>query len=395
MKWIVLQLIVLCILISSCQKTEPIENENFDRITIDKFFLEDENLGGGTCIQNTADGGFIITGEGNNRNAFILKLDSDGNQIWLNTDFDDESEREDAMHIIQCIDGSFAVCGRRETNERELKACIWKISPEGDLTWFSIIDPPTDSEQFNGLIELQQGGFICVGRAQNKLNSKDMLVSYFNTSGEEIWTIEVDNFTYDEAYSVVQTSDSTIVIAGDTHDNFLDVRFVIGQVKLDGSIDWIKVKKEFSTNPGLLIEMIKTSDNGLLLASDVDPSSGDVNLGLLKMTLDGDTEWSKRHGINDIFDRGSALVETMDGGFGIAGIIDNDDGNDVYVVQTDSSGELIWSKEYQKVGSHSPWSIVERPNGGFMIVGPSWKEANAVGASQLFVHKINQNGEVE
>jgi hypothetical protein len=60
----------------------------------------------GSSIQQTADGGFIVSGSAGG-NAWIAKLDSDGNPIWENT----YGTAIVALSIHQTLDGGFLVAG--------------------------------------------------------------------------------------------------------------------------------------------------------------------------------------------------------------------------------------------------------------------------------------------
>ena len=87
----------------------------------------------------------------------------------------------------------------------------------------------------------------------------------------------------------------------------------------------------------------------------------------------GDSLWLKTYGgpLGDIAYRGKQLP---DGGFIFTGTTRNFgnagfDNTDIYVVRTDSEGEVIWQKGYGLGGYELGASVVLTPDGGFIIGG--------------------------
>ncbi|MHC4271539.1 MAG: hypothetical protein ACYST2_04420, partial [Planctomycetota bacterium] len=65
------------------------------------------------------------------------------------------------------------------------------------------------------------------------------------------------------------------------------------------------------------------------------------------------------------------VIETSDGGFlmvGETGFIDNNSAK-IYVVKTNSSGGLLWQKEFGSSGYNLGNGCVETPDGNYVIAG--------------------------
>jgi hypothetical protein len=103
-----------------------------------------------------------------------------------------------------------------------------------------------------------------------------------------------------------------------------------------------------------------------------------------------------------------ALVHTSDNGYVITGATETFSPNalyDVYMIKTDSTGNLIWSKTYGGDKIDATYAIVEAPDGGYVVTGftDSWAylhlRANiplsVLGddSSHVFLMKVNTAGD--
>ena len=70
---------------------------------------------------------------------------------------------------------------------------------------------------------------------------------------------------------------------------------------------------------------------------------------LLKLTLTGDTVWSKHYGELGRAEICRHVIQTLDGGFmlvGTQGALNNEPGASFYVIKTDASGVMEWDTTY-------------------------------------------------
>ncbi len=87
-------------------------------------------------------------------------------------------------------------------------------------------------------------------------------------------------------------------------------------------------------------------------------------------TLQPILEWSKTFGdINN--DEGWAMDKTLDGGFILAGytIPASKNWSDIYLIKTDSNGELIWSKTIGDSLDEYANDVKQLPDGSFIVAG--------------------------
>ncbi|GAA3595456.1 hypothetical protein Q4Q39_07470 [Flavivirga amylovorans] len=128
----------------------------------------------------------------------------------------------------------------------------------------------------------------------------------------------------------------------------------------------------------------KTSDGGYAILGYVQSSDGDVSnklndsfdYWLLKYDQNNTLQWQKTYGGSDD-DRGSDIIQTLDGGFAVLGysksndgdVIENSGFNDFWVSKLDASGSVSWEKSFGFSGADNGISIIQTNDGGYLLTG--------------------------
>jgi len=309
-------------------------------------------------IQQTSDGSYIvvgfsgsnvdITGKYGDTDCWIVKLDANGNIVWQKCL--GGSSYDYANSIQQTSDGGYIIAGESESNDGNVTGnhgntdyWIVKLDANGNIVWQkcfggSGIDKPSSIQQTS------DGGYIVAGESDSNdgnvtgnHGNTDCWIIKLDENGNIIWQKCLGDLGYEGAYSIRQTSDGSYIIAGnsqpagDIPENYRSVDYWIVKLDANGNIVWQKCLGGSSYDYANSIQ--QTSDGGYIIAGESESNDGNVtgNHGntdcwIVKLDANGNIVWEKCLG-GSSFEWVSAIQQTSDGGYIVAGGSDSNDGN--------------------------------------------------------------------
>lgn len=297
-----------------------------------------------------------------------------------------------AQALVQTADGGFALTGWRETAPGERDAYLAVTDGDGNVTFDRTYGGARDETTYD-IVETSDGGFALAG-----------LTTSFGAGGYDAWLVKTDEAgdvvfteTYggdgrDRAKAIVQTADGGFVLGGDTTSG--DTRISdFWLVKTDE-----EGREEFSrTYGGALSEtadaMIRTNDGGFALAgTTLSFGSGGNDFWFLKTDEEGDEEFAEAFG-GEGLETASSLVQTVDGGFALAGSTTSFDrgGSDIWLVKTDEAGNEEFTRTYGGDELDLTDAVVRADDGGFALAG--FTESFGVEGSDIFLLTTDATGE--
>jgi hypothetical protein len=132
----------------------------------------------------------------------------------------------------------------------------------------------------------------------------------------------------------------------------------------------------FYGGPGneILNRIRSTRDGGYVMAGNTDyyglGNSPVTNAYVIKTANNGTVEWSIAYGGASNHDDAADVQQTLDGGFIVSGWTDSyGPMRKAYLLKLDSTGMISWSKSYSNSAHIEADRILERPNGNFLIYG--------------------------
>jgi outer membrane protein assembly factor BamB len=384
----------------------------------------------GNSVQQTADGGYIVIGGveddfdelgGLETRAHLIKTDSSGNELWSET-FEETGE-PGGDSVQQTVDGGYIISGRVTPIEAIGVVYLIKTNSEGNQLWRKTFDrPPTHTGGIYGgmgrdrfsVRQTADGGYILAGFAG---------IIKTDADGTELWRkYLVRDWT---GYAVQETSDGGYIIFGrgliktDSDGNEIWRKAFYGYGYVCGSYYWgqqttdggyINLLTECGCEDkwGCTADLIKTDPHGNIVFRE---SYGDSIGGSVQQTKDGGYIITGRYKVywngggalliktdalgkelwarvfNEETDTGGNFVrQTTDGGYVVAGSKDSD----VYLLKTDTNGNELWSKTFGGIEDDSGNSVQQTSDGGYIIVGST--KSFGAGGSDVYVLKTDTNG---
>jgi len=187
-------------------------------------------------------------------------------------------------------------------------------------------------------------------------------------------------YTDSEQYTIVQTADQGLVVAGG--------RFWLFKVDSQGSVLWSKIYQlnDESYSNGGFYSMIQTSDGGFALTGTVQTDDGGNDFWLVKTNSVGAAQWNHTYNSGtytesdgNVYprnDEARRVIQTSDGGYALVGsssLYRASTSSVVYsswVVKTDAQGNQLWNRGYDLLNIPGCASIIiQTSDGGYAIAG--------------------------
>jgi len=304
--------------------------------------------------------------------------------------------------VVQTSDGGFAVAGLTGSyGAGSYDFFLVKFSSTGTYEWSRAVGGTSDDDGWS-VVQTSDGGFAVAGMTRSYgAGSGDLLLVKFNASGSVLWSRAVGGTSVDVGGSVVQTSDSGFAVAGFTYSygagtpdycNLFLVKF-----SSTGTVEWSRAVGGTSYDVGYSV--VETSDGGLAVAGltySYGAGSPDYpNLFLVKFTSTGSVEWSRAVGGTTSDDYGFSVVQTSDGGLAIAGYTRSFGAGDwdFFLVKFTAIGTVEWSRAVGGTSSDYGTSVVQTSDGGFAVAGETYSYgAGTPDSSNLLLVKFDSEG---
>ena len=196
-------------------------------------------------------------------------------------------------------------------------------------------------------------------------------IQIFSQVPDTMWTKTFGGSNIDVGYCVQQTADSGYIISGYTRSYGTMSGRNVWLIKTDryGNEQWNNTFGGADDEEGYSVR--QTNDGGYIIAGYTKSfGAGGTDVFLIKTDSAGNQSWIGSYG-GSSDDEGYAVLQTADGNYIIAGETESfgAGGKDVWLIKTNSSGNIIWQKTHGGMGSDGAWSVQQTTDGGYVLTG--------------------------
>ena len=328
----------------------------------------------GHYVQQTTDGGYVITGYTSSygsttgRNVWLIRTDSSGNEQWNRT-FGGANDDE-GWCVQQTTDGGYIITGYTKSYGAG-KEDFWLLKTDsgGNLQWTKTFGGE-EIDFGRSVRQTADGGYIIAGYTHSYGAGYAWLIKT-DASGNTIWTKLLGGTKSDAAYCVQKTSDGGYILGGATLSYGPSSVPNAWLVKTDsmGDQQWYNVFGGTDVDQGHCVA--QTADGGYILAGETRSfGAGLYDMLLVKTDSSGNEQWIKTFGGTGR-DYCYSVQQTFTGGYILAGytLSYGAGGDDVWVVKTDSMGNEVWNETYGGTSSDVGYSVKQTTDGGYIVVG--------------------------
>ena len=424
-----------------CRKEKiipPIKTDNTPQLLFSKTFGGDQEEHFGTIVK-TADGGYLMAGTtssangsgdiplspavGGNLDMFIVKTGVDGNKEWVTTIGGDNNDY--ARSIAICPDGSgYMIAGYSASSSAgdipvtrgEFDMAVVKIDLNGKKQWVKTFGGYGSDEAHSITVSRDGRSFLVAGSTTTdndgdipKIHSKlfpffsEIIVFSLNPDGNLQWIKNYGGNLGEDVRSIIASPDgSGYVMAGYTSsDNNGDIPpahdksnglsdMLVLKIGLDGAKQWVKtfggkgfdyatdVVPKQGGSGYILAGMVESNGTG-----DIPVSQGESDMIAIELDADGNKQWLKTYGGNDI-DDAFAITAIPGGDYLLTGhTATNENGDvpknhttginsmDLMLVRLLPDGSKKWTRTYGGSSNDQGLAATITTDGSFVVCGLS------------------------
>lgn len=378
----------------------------------------------------TGDGYIMAGARGYYPRLLLIKSDLAGNLLWEKEYFGPRNG-EGAFRIFPADQGNYFVVATASSSSGDItydpypdpgsnNAWILKIDSNGNKLWDKIFGGNCLEMGVSGALTSDTAvifaGLTCSsdGDVSQYYGADDGWMIKVDRQGNKMWDFTIGNDWFDRIIEVTETSDKSLLVGAysfygengniscsdfSASDGTQAVMF-----KLDSAGNYLWHRCYGGTNHEVLRAMVETND-GYLLGITCASSDGDVsgagyhpgldNVGnptndiwLVKTDFEGNIVWSKCYG-GSKSEYPHRIFRMDDGGFLVFGTTESFDGvvvgnhssgssySDIWVIKVSSTGSLEWQQCIGYNGSENLYRAVAR-NGDnkYVIATQVWGESS-------------------
>jgi len=352
----------------------------------------------GRSVVQTADGGYAITGftdsyGSGGSDVYLVKTDSSGTMLWNKTY--GGTDTDVGYSIAQTTDGGYAIGGSTGSyGSGGYDFYLVKTDSSGTMLWNKTYGG-TNNDYGYSVVHTADGGYAIAGyTSSDGVGSEDVWLIKVNSDSNLQWTKAYGGAGGDSASSVVQTHDGGYALTGTT-DSYGAGGWDVWLVRTDsvGKMQWNKTyggTEDENGNCG-----IQTSDGGYALTGWTHSfGAGGTDFWLIKTDSDGNAQWNRTYG-GAAMDIPMSVVQTSDGGYALAGFTYSfgAGGPDMWLVKTDSAGNIQWNNTYGGTNWDVAYSMIHTSDGGYVLTGYTY--SFGAGGPDMWLVKTDSAGNMQ
>ena len=276
--------------------------------------------------------------------------------------------------VVSCSN-NYLLVGRGNSLEEGGKCLAINTDTTGEEIWRHSYGGERTPSHFTSVEQLTNGAYINVGDFTGDYNGG--YVEYkpyaviIDSVGHILWEkIWLEDFEYGGLGDVFATTDGGFIAGGSGEEEDAPVYLsdmIVSLVDSVGNIVWNKIFG-VEDDDEHCNDVIQTLDGGFVVAGFSSRNGSDIMF--VKLDGDGNEEWTKYYGGEDS-EGGSTVRQFADGGYLIKGSTKSygAGSRDIWLIRTDSEGNETWSQTYGGRGYDAATEMIMTPDSGFVIAG--------------------------
>jgi hypothetical protein len=335
----------------------------------------------GWSIVSTGDGGYAIGGFISGTGAgvwdlLLLRINSMGDTLWSKLyggpNYEGQSTGGEPIRLRQTSDAGFILVGSTMSfGAGGFDVYVVKTDSVGTVEWSRTYGTP-GIDYGHDICELANG-YVIASYHTPATGYGNAGVIRINSNGDTLWTKKFGGPFIDMSYAVKETPYGELIIAGRCNpSSSASYDYMLLKMDANGSVIWQKAYGPSASGQCRFIEL--TADGGYIFGGNKQITGFSQEIYIIKTDSAGNIAWSKRYGsasIDDAYD----IKQTSDGGYIISGgsgsFVSSSNMLNAILIRTNSVGDTIWTRSYGGGNQDIAKSVLPTSDGGFIFSGHS------------------------
>ena len=352
------------------------------------------------AVQQTSDGGYVLAGYtggyfgGGNTDMYLVKTDANGNQQWTQTFGGSTGDKAEAVE--QTSDGGYVLAGWTINFGTGYDMYLVKTNANGNRQWDQTYGG-SSNDVATAMQQTSDGGYILAGITYytHPTHDGDMYLVKTDASGNEQWDRTFVGFDTAGAYDVQQTSDGGYIIVGFTGSFGTGYSYMyLVKADANGNQQWDRTFGGGVVDYASAVQ--QTSDGGYIIAGSAFVGiSGYANL--VKTDGNGNLQWTQSVDLpSDGAYAVTAAQQTCDGRYVLvarAVLVGSGEGwsmGNMYLVKTDAYGSHQWDRTFGGILYDGAFAVEQTSDGGYIIAGET--DSFGAGLRDMYLVKTDSSG---
>ena len=345
----------------------------------------------------SSSGGFIIGGQRGLRgdsDVLLGKIDGSGSTVWERTFGGID---EDVVYgVAEAPNGGIYAAGKtKRTIDPDTSAYLIHTDDTGHVVWETRLGGAGEDEGHD-VVALPDNGCVIVGTIENKFfGSYNMFAARYSEDGTRVWEQEYGGDLVEIGLSCAATSDGGFVISGST-TAFGEGQHQAYVVKVgsDGAYQWDWVLD--SAYISVANAIVETSDDGYLIGGYIMRTQTDHDAFVLKLDFSRGVAWMQVLGQNGsgYDDDCYAVAEVSPYVYAAVGRTSSFGAEieDAFLTQFHQDGVQIGTILYGEHSFDEAYAVDVLPGGGFLLAGAT--RSIGAGGMDIYLIRTDSDGEL-
>ncbi|MFX1474813.1 MAG: hypothetical protein ACFFCO_04940 [Promethearchaeota archaeon] len=240
----------------------------------------------GNGVIECSDGGFLAAGmtrsfDFHEGELLLIRYDQNGQEMWHR--YYGGPHKDSAYSLVECQEGGFAVVGYTKQSTQAEPADCWllRVDQDGAMLWNRTYGGLGDDQGFS-IVECEEGGFAIAGYTEIG-DDRQMWILRTDASGTPLWENTFGGPDVDQGHAIIKYSAGGFVLAGFSLSNgpgTADV-FVVG-VSESGELQWSRIYG--GPQDDFAFSLVESSNAELVIAGSTKSyGAGDADLWVIRV----------------------------------------------------------------------------------------------------------------